>query len=64
MISNKTLKQWRKDALTLHKDLEGYECLMEFTQQRRQLAERIIKLTQELQDINLLKEIPKNGRQE
>jgi hypothetical protein len=57
MITNRTLTTWRREALKIHKDLEHFECAAEFTQQRRQLVERIIRLTQELQDINLLKVI-------
>ena len=57
MITNRTLTTWRREALTTRKELDRFDCIAEFTKERRTMAERIIRLTQELQDIDLLKVI-------
>ena len=53
MISERTLKQWRRDSLTIdynpiNPDLISYERLIE-------LHQRILRLTQELMDWHLIK---------
>ena len=57
MITDRTLKIWRTQALIILQDLKSYDCTIEFTKERRTMAERIIRMTQELQDINLMKVI-------
>lgn len=58
MISERTLKRWRRDALKEH---SAPECCMEKETEKigllhhHEMAERILRLTQELMDQYLLK---------
>ena len=53
-ITERTLRKWRKEALESVESLKGYESTSEFVSQRREISERILKLTQELLDQKLL----------
>uniref|UniRef100_A0A6M3LP91 Uncharacterized protein n=1 Tax=viral metagenome TaxID=1070528 RepID=A0A6M3LP91_9ZZZZ len=55
MISERTLRQWRKDALKAHLDIKGWDNEGESTSERRELYERILRLTQELLDLHLIR---------
>jgi hypothetical protein len=55
MTSAITLRQWRREALILKKGLIGFDSNNEFTRVRREYAERVIILTQELMDLELIK---------
>jgi hypothetical protein len=57
MITDRTLKVWRTQALITLDALKGFEAPTEFTKERRTMAERIIRMTQELQDVNLMRGI-------
>jgi hypothetical protein len=57
MITDRTLKVWRTQALITQDDLKKFDAPAEFTKERRTMAERIIRLTQEIQDINLMRGI-------
>ena len=57
MITDRTLKVWRTQALITLDDLKGFEAPTEFTKERRTMAERIVRMTQELQDVNLMRGI-------
>ena len=57
MITDRTLKVWRTQALITLDDLKGFEAPTEFTKERRNMAERIVRMTQELQDVNLMRGI-------
>jgi len=54
MITERTLRKWRADALKEQKDLKGWDSEGEFTHKRREMAYRILKLTQELLDQYLI----------
>jgi hypothetical protein len=54
-ITERTLREWRKQALKEHSDLAGWDSHTELTSHRRESAERILRLTQELLDLALLK---------
>lgn len=58
MISERTLKQWRKDALHSNEQLILNYTIEEVDRLQRQYKEtqeRILRLTQELMDIQLIK---------
>jgi len=56
MISEKTLRKWRKEALKCDKTIpEGGEGLAHRTFQYEECQERILRLTQELLDQHLLR---------
>lgn len=57
MITDRTLKVWRTQAIIILQDLKSYDCTIEFTKERRTMAVRIVRMTQELQDINLMRRI-------
>lgn len=48
MIPKGTLKEWRKQALIEQQSLDGWDSRVEFTSHRREMCERILRLTQEL----------------
>ena len=50
MISEKTLRRWRKDALKYPQNPDAVQ-----TQNGLEMSERIIKLTQELMDQHLIR---------
>jgi hypothetical protein len=50
MISEKTLRKWRKDALKFPTNLETVP-----TQSGLEMAERVLRLTQELMDLYLVR---------
>jgi len=61
MITERTLKQWRRDALTCERDPEtsptmlgGPNVSMDITHYKK-INRRILRLTQELMDIYLVK---------
>ena len=54
-ITERTLREWRKQALREHNNLEGWDSTLELTAHRREMTERILRLTQELLDLALLK---------
>ena len=54
-ITERTLRDWRKQALVENSQLSGYDCVTEFTSHRREMCDRILRLTQELLDQQLLK---------
>ena len=56
-ITERTLREWRKQALVEHRDLFQVDCNAEFTSHRREMCERILRLTQELLDNHLVKKI-------
>ena len=55
MITERTLKKWRRESLAQHKALEGWNNKSEFSDERRTLHERILRMTQELLDQHLLR---------
>ena len=55
-ISKRVLTKWRKEALVKVQELKGWESTIEYTQVVREQSERILLLTQELIDQELLKE--------
>jgi hypothetical protein len=55
MITERTLKRWRKDALEIRDILDKYNNESEFTIQRREMSRRILHMTQELLDLHLIK---------
>lgn len=58
MISERTLKKWRREALQGPPQLTTPELDMQFCYRRiNELSERILKLTQELMDIHLLRRL-------
>lgn len=54
-ISERLLRKWRFQALEEVHKLEGWDSINEFTTQRRELSERILRLSQELLDQHLLR---------
>lgn len=54
-ITERTLKEWRRQALQERQSIEGWDNTVEFTSHRREMCERILRLTQELIDISLMK---------
>lgn len=54
-ITERTLKKWRKEALKDKIDLEGYDNIVEFTNIRRENANRILRMTAELLDAHLIR---------
>jgi hypothetical protein len=54
-ITERTLRDWRKQALIENAQLSGYDSVTEFTSHRREMCDRILRLTQELLDYNLVK---------
>ena len=50
MITERTLKQWRRDALKYPQNSEAVQ-----TQNGLEMAERILRLTQELMDLHLIR---------
>jgi hypothetical protein len=48
--------KWRKEALVEINHLENWDSLAEFTEHRRETAQRILTLTQVLTDLYLLRE--------
>lgn len=57
MITERTLRRWRGDALKELAELKDWDSVTEFTKERRQTAERILRLTQELLDQHLLRKV-------
>ena len=55
MITERTLKKWRKEALETIKVLEGFDNPSEFTHDRREISKRILRMTQELLDLHLIR---------
>jgi len=57
MISERTLKQWRRDALRLIEKgpIEGTIDATLTYNSSRGMSERILRLTQELMDLHLIK---------
>jgi hypothetical protein len=55
VITERTLKRWRKEALEIDNILKGYDNESEFTRQRREMSERILRMTQELLDLHLIR---------
>jgi len=55
MITERTLKKWRKEALQNLKILEGWDSDAENTQLIRELSQRILRMTQELMDLHLMR---------
>lgn len=51
MISERTLKKWRKEALQFREDIKG----LNEAEPTTELCNRILQMTQELMDINLVK---------
>lgn len=54
-ITERTLKRWRKEALKEVDSLEGWDNPVEGTVERRGMAKRILRMTQELLDQHLLR---------
>ena len=61
MITERTLNKWRAEALREIKALEAWDSLNEFTKVRRELSQRILRLTQELLDQHLLAKAKARG---
>ena len=57
MVTERTLRRWRRDALEEINKLKGWDSDSEFTKQRRMLSERILRLTQDMLDIHLLRKV-------
>ena len=55
MITERTLRKWRKEALEAKKALTTYKTQAEGEETKLQWAERILRLTQELLDQHLLR---------
>lgn len=55
MVTERTLKKWRKEALKVIESLSRYDNPSEFTHERREMAEFILRLTQELLDQHLVR---------
>lgn len=60
MITERTLRQWRREALNIKENVNKLsrnspEGLTTDVLMQCELAERILRLTQELSDINLVK---------
>lgn len=60
MITERTLRQWRREALCIKENVNKLsrtrpEGLSTDVLMQGELAERILRLTQELSDINLVK---------
>lgn len=60
MITERTLRQWRREALNIRSNVNKLsrtrpEGLSTDVLMQGELAERILRLTQELSDINLVK---------
>lgn len=60
MITERTLRQWRREALSIRENVNKLsrnspEGLTTEVLMQNELAERILRLTQELSDINLVK---------
>ena len=53
-ITERTLRDWRKQALVENSQLAGWDSSAEMTSHRREMCERILRLTQELLDIRLV----------
>ena len=56
-ITERTLRDWRKQALVENSQLAGWDSTTEFTSHRREMCDRILRLTQELLDNHLVKKI-------
>jgi len=54
MIAERTLREWRRQALREKESLQGWDSSLEMTSHRRETADRILRLTQDLLDLNLL----------
>ena len=55
MITERTLRKWRKEALKSKQFLYNMDGGGEFTEDRREYCDRILRLTQELLDQHLLR---------
>ena len=55
MITERTLKAYRRIALDQKESTKGFDSTSEFTATRRIMADIILKLTQELLDQHLLR---------
>jgi hypothetical protein len=49
-ITERTLRNWRMDALRENHSLEGWDSKIEQTSHRREVNDRILRLTQEMLD--------------
>lgn len=54
-ITKRTLEKWRKEALEEVKSLEGHDRPTEGTIKRREVAQRVLRLTQKLIDQHLMR---------
>jgi hypothetical protein len=54
-ITERTLRDWRKQALVENSELAGWDSAAECTSHRREMCERILRLTQELLDHHLIR---------
>ena len=54
MITERTLKIWRRNALREINSLKGVDRIGEATVERRELSSKILRMTQELLDNYLL----------
>jgi hypothetical protein len=61
-INERTLRSWRAEALEEIEDLKGWDSSNELTIHRRRQCNIILHLTQELLDINLLREVKENAK--
>lgn len=55
MITERTLRKWRKEALEKLRHLEHKDIPISAIEEDRSIAERILRLTQELLDQHLLR---------
>ena len=55
MITERTLKLWRKEALKINGISIDYDSESEFTRQKDEMSKRILCMTQELLDLHLIK---------
>jgi len=58
-ITERTLRNWRMEALKENQSLEGWDSTSEHTSFRRETNERILRLTQELLDLLMLSKVKK-----
>lgn len=55
MITERTLKKWRREALVYQGEIKDWNSLEELTKRYRALNDRVIRMTQVLLDQHLMK---------
>ena len=58
-ITERTLKKWRGEALEAEVEMKEMECPAAWASERRELSQRILRLTQVLLDQHLLEKVKK-----